>query len=96
MTPYAVEKFLEKFDEWVDGTQKPNDDLRRAVLAWLFTRPEKPYDGVKRGDGFDNLWYGAVPGTQHGSGQVVVCSYWIYEADHLLRCESFSILSMPI
>ena len=95
MTPYQREGFLEAFDEWVD-LEGPSTDLRIAVLAWIQTRSEIPYEGVRRQAELDHLWFGAVPGTLHGFGQVVVCSYWIFEAEHRIRCDRFATLSTPI
>jgi hypothetical protein len=95
VTSYALDGFLEKLDEW-DDQFLPRDDLRRAALVWLLTLAEHPYKGVKRAAGFDNLWYGAVPNTQHGEGHVVVCNYWIFESERLLRCDSFATLGLPI
>ena len=93
-TPYELSGFIEAFDEWVE-LESPADDLRRAVLSWIFTRYEGPYEGMKREPTFDNLWFGPVPGTQRG-GEVVVCAYWISELDHRVRCDKFATLSTPI
>jgi hypothetical protein len=94
---YTLDEFLARFDEWADWeTPRPPDDMRYAVLSWLLTRGDNPYEGVKRAEGFDNLWYGMVPGTEHGDGKVVVCSYWIIEAERRVRCESFAVLGLPI
>ena len=95
MTPYILDNFLEKLDEW-DGEFSPGNDLRRAVLLWLLTLAEHPFEGVKRAEGLENLWYRAVPKTEHGEGHVVVCSYWIFESQRLLRCDSFATLGLPI
>ena len=38
-----------------------------ANTEWLMSRLEDPYQGVTRADGFDNLWYGTVPGSAHGT-----------------------------
>lgn len=96
-THYQRDEFLERFDEWLSWEDpSPDDWIRRAVLSWILTRAESPYQGVTRASGFPNLWSGAVPGTEHGAGQVVVCSYWIMETQHRVRCESFAILSLPV
>jgi hypothetical protein len=60
------------------------------------TRYDDPYKGVRRAHGFPNLWFGVVPESDDGKGQVVVCSYWIEEAARRVRCDSFATLSLPI
>lgn len=94
-TPYRLDGFLEAFDAWVH-LEVPSTDLRIAVLAWVQSRSEKPYEGMRREVDFENLWFGTVPQTAHGSGQVVVCSYWIFERERLLRCDQFATLNAPI
>jgi hypothetical protein len=46
--------------------------------------------------GFANLWFGRVPGSENGDGQVVTCSLWIEEAPRTVRCDSFATLNLPI
>lgn len=79
-----------------DDREQPPDDLRAWVVEWIFTRLDDPYQGVKREPGFPNLWWGVVPGSLHGSNMVVVCSYWIVETSHVVRCESLASLSWPV
>jgi hypothetical protein len=93
VTPYRLSNFLEAFDDWT-LTESPPQDVRLAVLDWIFTREETPYKGVKREAGHGNLWWGAVPETQH-QGHQVVCVYWIEEGEHTVRCDSFATLSPP-
>jgi len=95
VTPYELKDFLAALDEWVDQ-ENPGQALRLAVLNWIFTRQEIPYEGVTRESGFENLWFGRVPGTEHGDGQVVVCAYWIQEREHSVRCDKFATLSTPV
>jgi hypothetical protein len=45
---------------------------------------------------FENLWHGAIPGSDDGAGRVVACSYWIVESQHLVRCNSFATLGLPL
>ncbi len=71
-------------------------DLRVEVIAWILSRAEDPYQGVRREPGFDNPWYGSIPFTQHDRGQVVICAYWIHERSRAVRCERFGSLSLPI
>ncbi|MGH3975205.1 MAG: hypothetical protein ACRDS9_18025, partial [Pseudonocardiaceae bacterium] len=56
------------------------------VMAWILTRYDDPYQGVRRERDLPNLWFGRVPNSYHGSGQVVICSYWIEEFSHTVRC----------
>jgi hypothetical protein len=93
-TPYELRGFLERFDEWVEQDE-PDGQLRIAVLDWIFSRAEHPYQGVRREPNFANLWFGAVPTTQR-EWEVVVCSYWIIEAEHAVRCDRFATLNAPI
>ena len=78
-----------------DETEHPPNDLRSWVVEWIFTRLDDPYQGVKREPGFPNLWWGVVPGTLHGDGKVVVCSYWVVESSRVVRCASLASLSWP-
>jgi len=91
----VLEGFEEAFEIWV-AQESPNDALRLLVLDWLFTRLEDPFVGVRRQPSFENLWFGPVPGTVHGPGQVVVCSYWIFESSRTIRCDSIATLSLPL
>lgn len=86
--------FVERLETWVEA-EDPFEDLRLAVTRWIFTRQQDPYQGVRREPGFDNLWFGTIPGTSHGGSQVVVCAYWIEERTHTVRCDSFASLSRP-
>lgn len=92
---WFLERFLEKLDQWVD-LEAPPDHSRLAATAWIMTRLDDPYLGVRRAMGFENLWYGPVAGSQHGSGLVATCSYWIFEREHRLRCDSFASLTRPL
>lgn len=92
---WALTGFLEALDRWI-ALESPDDDLRLRVTAWVLTRADDPYQGVRREPEFENLWLGAIPGTIHAPSSVVVCSYWIEESSHLVRCESFATLGMPI
>jgi hypothetical protein len=91
---WQLEDFEERLDTWV-ALENPPDDLVREVLAWILGRYDDPYQGVRREPGFDNLWYGVVPGTAHGHERVVTCSYWITETTRTVRCNSIATLSWP-
>ena len=51
---------------------------------------------MKRVPEIDNLWYGVVPGSNDGRGNVVVCVYFIYEATRTVLCDNCSTLSLPL
>ena len=95
MTAWALEGFEEALDRWI-ALEQPTADLRVAVTAWILTRFDEPYVGVWRAPGFDNLWFGSIPTSLHGDNMVVTCSYWIFEREQKLRCDSFATLSLPI
>lgn len=44
---------------------------------------------MRRESGFDNLWWGKVPGTADNLGRVVTCSYFIYESSSTIQCATF-------
>jgi hypothetical protein len=88
---------LSEFDEWIDRwieQESPDVELRLAVRAWLLSRLEDPYQGVRREPGFENLWSCTVPGTRRG-WTAVVCSYFIFELTGTIRCNSLATLSWP-
>jgi hypothetical protein len=91
---WKLEGFLECFDAWADR-ESPSDDLRVFVTAWIMSRFDDPYRGVRREPGFDNLWFGVVPMSRNDSGAVVTCAYWIEESQHTVRCDSFATLNPP-
>ena len=95
MTGWRLENFEECLDRWIDQ-DKPSGDLSLFVTGWLMSRLDDPYQGVLRADGFDNFWYGSVPGSEHGSYEVVVCSYFIEEDSRTVRCASIATLSRPL
>jgi hypothetical protein len=67
---WALAAFLHHLDTWIKQEQ-PSDDLRLLVMSWIMTRSDNPYQGVQREPGFDNLWFGAIPGSIHGPDNVV-------------------------
>lgn len=93
--PWVLDKFLERFDAWVER-EAPTDDLRVIVMDWILTRDDDPYQGVRREEGIPNLWFGRIPNSHDGSGHVVVCSYWIKESSRTVCCDNFGTLSLPL
>lgn len=92
--PWTLQGFLECLDVW-SHLESPSQDLKLLVTAWIMSRLEDPYQGVRRAEGFSNLWFGAVPNSQH-SAVVVACSYWIEEESRTVRCDSLATLSLPL
>jgi hypothetical protein len=93
--PWALELFLERMDLWVDDA-KPTADLVIVVATWIQSRMDDPFDGVERVEGFEDLWFGAVPASDDGIGNVVTCSYWIKVSTRTVRCDLFSTSTWPI
>ena len=91
---WTLEDFEVRLDQWIE-LENPSYDLRIVVTAWVLSRFDDPYAGVRREPDFDNLWFGPVPGSVH-RGHVVVCSYWIHEAQRTVRCDSVATLNLPI
>jgi hypothetical protein len=61
---WILEGFLDCLDRWA-ALESPSDDLRMVVTAWILSRYDDPYMGVRREPGFDNLWFGPVPPLRH-------------------------------
>lgn len=92
---WTLKRFDEYFDRWV-SIEDPSDDLRIIVLDWIMTRHENPHRGVKRQVEIDdNLWYGRIPDSGDGHGNVVVCSYRIEVLTSTLTCDSIATLPYP-
>lgn len=95
MPAWKLEDFLDRFDAWAE-IESPSTDLRLIVTAWIMTRYDDPYRGVRREKGFPNLWFGVVPNSGDGVDRVVACAYWIEESSGTVRCDSFATLSLPL
>lgn len=87
--------FIEVLDRWI-SVEDPSAELRLIVTGWLVTRFDDPHQGMRREQGFDNLWFGPIPGSRHGRGAVVVCSYWIDEKAHTVSFNDISTLNLPV
>lgn len=92
---WSLENFTDHLDIW-KNRESPSQDLVLHVTAWVLSRLEDPYQGVRRESGFPNLWYGPVPGSDDGNRTVVVCSYTIEESRRAVCCMGFATLSRPI
>lgn len=92
---WTLERFEREFDLWLARSVVPVE-LALVVGSWLMSRSDDPYHGVRRADGFENLWHGIIPDSADGHGRVVVCSYWIFEATRVVRCNSIAQLGTPV
>ena len=70
---WSLKDFTDRLDVWARD-QNPDADLRLVVTAWILSRFDDPYHGVRRQLGFPNLWFGTVPGSRQGDS-VVTCAY---------------------
>ncbi len=66
-----------------------------AVRAWLKSREEDPFAGVRNDLGLDNYLFGVIPGTLDDDGRVVTCAYWVHRDDFVVRCDMLSTASWP-
>ncbi|MBE1492371.1 hypothetical protein [Plantactinospora soyae] len=60
---------------------------------------EDPYEGAQREPGFPDLWSVRIRGTavgQRASFTMVLCSFWINEAEHRVACDNFATLGYPL
>lgn len=87
------------FEEALDRsaeTENPSTDLRSLVTEWVLSRFDNPHQGVRREPGSpEGLWFGKVPGSDHGAGAAVACAYWIDEAEKVVRCDNIASLNKP-
>jgi len=96
--PWQLEKFESGLDAWI-SLETPDDDMRLVVTAWVLTRFDDPYQGVRRERGFPNLWFGSIPGSDHAGLNCYVLlldHYWIYDNARRVRCNSFATLNLPL
>lgn len=91
---WALDGFDDHFERWV-STGGPDADLRIIVLDWVMARHDDPFYGMRQEEGFDNLWYGRIPDSGDGRGNVVVCSYFVEFSTRTLRCNGFTMLAYP-
>lgn len=92
--PWKLDRFSERLDVWIKVCS-PSGELRRIVRTWVLTRFDNPYEGVTQTPGFDNLWSGRIPHSEDGRGNAVLCSYFIEEISHTVRCDQFATLREP-
>ena len=92
---WTLDGFEDRLDGWATREQPP-EDIVIVVWHWVLSRFDDPYSGMQRQPGFPNLWFGAIPESEHDPGQVVVCSYWVEESTRTVRCDSIATLNMPV
>lgn len=91
---WRLENFEVSLDSWI-AQVAPSDDVRLVVTAWVISRLDDPYLGVRREPGFANLWFGSIPDSVQ-AGTIVACAYWIYEGRRTVKCDSFATLRLPL
>ena len=91
---WRQQAFEERLDEWI-ALEEPAEVTRAIVGGWLLSRIDDPYEGLRRQVGFDNLWFGVIPGTKSSDNTVVVCSMWIRELEHVVRCDRIGTPAWP-
>jgi len=82
--PWELVGFPERVRRWIEQCN-PSIRLRDTVDAWIDTRYDNPREGVQQESDFPNLWCGEVPNTLVRD-TVVLCSYFIEEETHTVRC----------
>jgi hypothetical protein len=92
---WRLVRFLACLDAWADA-DKPDQDTRLAVVAWVMARHDNPYAGVRRMKGEANLWFGRVAGTRRPDGTIVTCAYHIVEETRVVRCRTIARLHLPL
>jgi hypothetical protein len=93
---WQLERFLLELDLWIEREPDLGDDARLPVLAWVQSRMDDPYLDVRREEQIDNLWYGVIPHAPAPGGRVAVGSYFVFETQKLVRCNSFALLHPPV
>ena len=72
--------------------------FRSLVVEWIKRQVVNPYPGMRRytDSGVANLWWGRIPGTYDGNGDVM-CAYIIDDDPDVrrIRCDSIATLSRP-
>ena len=94
MTVWTLRDFLERFDEWVER-ENPPENWAIGTMAWIHGLLDDPYSHASRHPEWEGWWFSVVPGAQDHSA-AVVCLYRVDEARREARCSTFSILSKPI
>ncbi len=96
--PARAEWRLDRRDEHLERWRQidqPSPAVDEAVRRWMNTRRRDPYEGARRETAVDNLWWVEVPGTA-AHDRVVVCSYFIFEADRRVQFTSLTYVTQPV
>jgi hypothetical protein len=96
-TAYKLGNLRTALDIWElnEPASAAIEHIRVAVVDWALDRHTDPYQGARRVEGIDNLWFSKIPKTLHDR-QVVVCQFWIEETTRTVRFDMFQTLSLPI
>lgn len=90
---YAFYDFHERFNQWVDDNEPP-DDFKFWVMAWLLTLQSNPTVHAARANELgEDWWFAKVPNADDDD-RAVVCLYSII--GEVVRCSGFTTLSKPI
>jgi hypothetical protein len=90
---WDLDRFPDRLALWRD-LENPPDNVLAVVEEWIPTRKLDPLRGARRQREEDNFWLAMIPGSVH-DGNVVVCSFWVIRAEHLVRCDLFGTLALP-
>jgi hypothetical protein len=85
--------FEERYDRWAD-VDGGDADLRLEVMNWILGRQDDPYSEAKPDTKISGLFYATIPHTEV-HGRAVLCSFWIFNASHQVRCDSIATLALP-
>ncbi len=98
MTTPRAEWRLDRREEHLERWRRiddPGPAVDEAVRRWMNTRRRDPYQGARRETAVDNLWWVEVPGTA-AHGRVVVCSFFIFEAERRVQFTSLTYVTQPV
>ncbi len=96
--PARTEWRLDRRDEHLERwslIDEPTPAVAETVRRWMNTRRRDPYQGAHRDTTTDNHWWVEVPGTA-AQGRVVVCSFFIFEADRRVQLTSLTYQNQPV
>ena len=82
--------------QWWESQFNPSTDLVILVLAWVMGLKDDPFPREVRRTDFADQWFGAVPNSGDGQGNVVTCSYWVDHDTRTIRFDMFSTSTWPV
>jgi hypothetical protein len=90
----SIEGFGDVFDAW-EAAENPSEALRETVLLWLAQCDDEPYVGMKRAPGALNRWWAPIPGMEDAEGNYMLCCYFIFDEERIVRCEKIATARPP-